>query len=1242
MESETDSCGCSTRHPLERDGTSQAQRLLAALNTSFVSVDERRIEDLLVFARDYAKLLNFHKVKFDAATGKNILTTEGDWDVFLRKDVSVLVAGVSKIDIGVRRIDFKRSMDALNQSADVAGLKKLFGHLKSILTELNEWYTESDERTTFHKEMNVYFQSVFLEGYLKMFAVDGGATAIGEVNGLEVLSDLAFNSKWTALIAGHGPAADPSVYEGDTTEEQIKAAAFVIQTVFEKFAGTLQMIVQRAPVYLAQTVEEYPYHKAHMGLFITFLELFGHAQNHLNKITDRHLNFFYQEVLKIAPKKAVADKVHLIFQLAKNITEPFKVDEDVEVKAGKDAKGLDLFYGTDDSIVVSQAKVALFKNIFIDRITIVPDSSKPDIKKRFTGIFGAPVANSSDGSGGELDKALPQWKAFGSSQQGLDTSLRTLPDVAAGFAIASPQLALSEGNRKITVKVFFESAPDVASSGITATDLEKPAHYKFGFTGEKGWLVPDVTSIEYKSGQKELWFTFTVKPIQPAIASYKAAVHGGTFATVHPLIKIELLNFKLTGETEKWNNVYAALRSAVVKKINIDLDIREIHNLTLHNEFSAIDPSKPFMPFGQQPVLGSAFYVGSEEIFFKPLKTLDLNLTWHGVPDDLSLHYANYIETAPANSDFKVNGYLLTDRSWSQAPYKSTLDQKSLFHSATAVTNGAGKITSYSQSAKTPITLPFDFSGSPYARATDQDEFDPEIRNATRGYLKLVLDGHDFMHSVFATALASAAVNETTLPYQPYTPVIRVFSAAYTSELQLDSHDQFFHLHPFGEQEVGVPPVSDDPDNVAFRYLLPQFVRSAANPVTGKTERREQKGMLFIGLEGVVPQQSLSLLVQVVEDSGNNDAQAPAIHWSYLRNNEWIGLNRQQVASDTSNGFQTSGIVELDIPRDATNTNTIFPSGYHWLRASVEEYIDLEGWHDPSALNNVLNITAQAVQASFRDKGNDPTHLAVPLEAGTITKFADPIAEVKSIAQPYASFGGKVAEQGTDYYRRVSERLRHKGRAITMWDYERLILEHFPSVYKVKCISHTLDLTGLQKTYSELAPGNICVTVVSNLRNQNQVNLLKPTTSINTRNEIVKFLAKRASRFARISVINPEYESIQVKCNVTYLPEFQKDKGYYDKELIADIRKFLSPWAYDEGADIVFGGKIHSSYIINFIEERPYVDYLTDFEMYRLPEAGTEEDKYEPEPKEEISASHAKTILVSADTHLINSHSESL
>ena len=68
---------------LQRDGTSQASRAQVALEPDYVSVDERSIKDLLAFAREYAKELQY----FDAENG--VVQGVGDWSAFLSSELDL-------------------------------------------------------------------------------------------------------------------------------------------------------------------------------------------------------------------------------------------------------------------------------------------------------------------------------------------------------------------------------------------------------------------------------------------------------------------------------------------------------------------------------------------------------------------------------------------------------------------------------------------------------------------------------------------------------------------------------------------------------------------------------------------------------------------------------------------------------------------------------------------------------------------------------------------------------------------------------------------------------------------------------------------------------------------------------------------------------------------------------------------------------------------------------------------------
>jgi len=114
------------------------------------------------------------------------------------------------------------------------------------------------------------------------------------------------------------------------------------------------------------------------------------------------------------------------------------------------------------------------------------------------------------------------------------------------------------------------------------------------------------------------------------------------------------------------------------------------------------------------------------------------------------------------------------------------------------------------------------------------------------------------------------------------------------------------------------------------------------------------------------------------------------------------------------------------------------------------------------------------------------------------------------------------------------------------------------------------------------------------------------------------------------------------------------DGNFYGRLLNEELKRFLSPWAFEEGRDIVFGGKIFKSSILSFVEQREYVDYVTNFKLYHV-ERGlgigdmrirdnlfetdqdfiVRSDTIGEEVASEIIASSAKSILVTAPDHNI-------
>ena len=189
-----------------------------------------------------------------------------------------------------------------------------------------------------------------------------------------------------------------------------------------------------------------------------------------------------------------------------------------------------------------------------------------------------------------------------------------------------------------------------------------------------------------------------------------------------------------------------------------------------------------------------------------------------------------------------------------------------------------------------------------------------------------------------------------------------------------------------------------------------------------------------------------------------------------------------------------------------------------------------------------------------------------------------------------------------------------------------MILEAFPQIYKVKCLNHTCYEPSESGAgiYRELAPGHVTIITIPNLQFHNLRDPLRPYTSLGLLQEIDSFVKKRLGCFAGLHVKNPQFEEVRVSFKLRLYDGF--DETFYVNLLQQAITRFLSPWAFAGGGGLSFGGKIYKSVLINFIEEQPYVDYVTDVQLFQ-------DINGEPPSSDhlsEVKGSRAVSVLVSA------------
>ena len=264
-------------------------------------------------------------------------------------------------------------------------------------------------------------------------------------------------------------------------------------------------------------------------------------------------------------------------------------------------------------------------------------------------------------------------------------------------------------------------------------------------------------------------------------------------------------------------------------------------------------------------------------------------------------------------------------------------------------------------------------------------------------------------------------------------------------------------------------------------------------------------------------------------------------------------------------------------------------------------------------------VKAQAVEVELdpTSEGLIPHGTALP--AGSITKTKVSIKGIKKVEQPYNGDEGMADESDEKFYCRVSEKLRHKERAWNCWDYERLVLEHFPQVAKVKCLPCRDD-------NGEMKAGCVTLLVVPDYQAIPQEKPLEPTIGQTLKTEIYDYIKQHSPEFAHIYVTEPKYKKVKITCTLVLKKEYT-DTEYYSTLLKEQLTQFIAPWSTGaQGVD--FKTKQNESHIQEFIENQYYIDNIVTFEC-----------KVDDVPVEKGSAlqpEDAISIITSADDHSIN------
>jgi hypothetical protein len=996
--------------------------------------------------------------------------------------------------------------------------------------------------------------------------------------------------------------------------------------------------------------------RPHFALLLAFVELLGEAREELGRLTRRHLDYHYRDVLGMQPFAAEPDRLAVVFTLTSRVAQ-HRLPAGTALSAGRDAAGVARTYRTERDLFLSPARIDMLRSVYVERSCVtlrnVRKQHPASAFEAFAHALRIALGDGVPGDEGELQGWLVDlFKALLFAPNCLNLrhhELRRLMRLVRSRRSTDPELSpdaataewsairglLERAGRRRTHDPSWQLVPKVEDF---TGDLRKA-------TGTLPAWPRDCASIdeyEQRLRAREIQYGLSVErqlrlcqiAVQCAEKTRADEVDETTWRELEQLL-----------EDAHRERFYAARRARLDEARGTRDDRAGFDAMVA---FVRERDAKPW-PVVRDDLAGEGrLEIGHLDLLDRAYEQLERPAirradTWADVERVLEFAWRNLEDLRePPAAEITHGDLCAREIDPTVAPFRlagapAAGEQP---RAAEAVSLGwaiCSPRLALSQGKRTlTLTLGFAKSGFDAAPLDNLGEAWRFEVSTARGWLELPIAGVTIGEDYWASCehvrpdgarerpalqfkLVAGASREALAPLpgtsQPMLratlrePNPRAFASLElqavhlsidATELELLVHDaaaardpseRLLHVHPFG-----VAP------------LDPQYPRLCP--------RYEYAGELYIGLCDVTAPRRLSLLFQLVPGSADPDLEPPRITWWYLDGDHWCDLHaRGGVLHDSTLGLRSSGSVELALPSVAPST--LLPEGHYWLRVTIDG--------EPAGACAVRAIRPHGVIARFDDRGNAPDHYAAPLAPGSVERMLEPDARVAKVEQPFSSFGGKPAERTETFYTRVSEQLRHKQRALTAWDYERLVLQRFGEIYKAKCL--TAGAGGG-------APGQVDVVVIPDVRNVVPRDTFAPMVSSDLLGEIATWLRRRAPDCASVRVRNARYVPVKVRVSVRFKPE--EDATLACARLNEELIRFMCPWAYADDAEVTIGGRIYANSILDFIDRREYVDYAAAPEL-------TRDGRVIPRAVEDyhVAAQAPDEVLVSAEEHQIDVIAES-
>jgi len=1121
-----------------RNGIQRDKRLNDNLLDSPFQIDQRSFWDILGYISSLLKHINYYDLNNEH---------DGQWNEVIKSDPIILMVHI-----------INEPIDRLNkiiQNNDVQFTTDSELN-KDIVSKLIQWYDKVES----------WYHHLMRHGEEKL------AYKIKNV----LVDVLSLQKDHLITYQNKLNQTSPTIQKLGAPKPPESVTPFSLEKSLHTFHKVIIHIQEFTKEYLEKNIYSKNDLTPNNALYVAFSLLFKKAQSQINTLSQRHLDFYYSDILKQSHGTGRPTYTIVNFELLPEI-EFALVDKGTQLSAGK------LFGSKSDIIFETEKPLIAYQMELVEMQTLLFESN-PYIKVGTDQPLVSSISQNTLIAKGKEASSKDKWFTFGANKRSIrNTQIQADSIAEMGFIIGSSVLILQEGNRNISLQFHLQSSDqpntfwkllnEIKDNRGIAMDTVFSDVFENGFnvsySSKSGWVsIPEYT-IEYDEACNNFSILLFLDTASPAVETSEKISPSLSW----PSIKVELNPYAP-------NYLYSFFRGVDLDSIQIDVQVTQMKDLTLYNNVGKMPLNKTFDLFGPIPEKGSFLMIGNPELFQKEIEALTIDIEWSNIPDDFGgfKTYYNGYSTEFNNDTFNVQFTALSNGYWlpNLAPEIPVFN---LFETENCTTPEGYASVKLKDSTKIDLQ---DFSELGIAQNFNIPTPLTYDITSQSGFIKFTLTnpsagfGNDLYQKEFIDIATFNAKNKTQIPYpnKPYLPKVNGISVSYKasdtiyfteslakSSASAENTGSFYHITPFGTTDIILG------HRIRSRKLLANY---------------SAEGYLILGLSGIKQDTFVSVYFHFLHSSTSTQINPNGLTWEYRQHNEWVELEQGNIVLDETNGFIKSGIVELILPQKK-QYQTTNPEEIYWIRISTD--------HNAPHYPIIKGIHLNAIKAICTD--NSPEIVGQMIPAGSITKLVGKHPDIKKVNQLRNSLGGKKVESSRQYYTRVSERLRHKSRAVNIWDYERLILENFDEVQIVKC-------TNFNKNFQSV-PQHVKVIVISSKWTNSERHYFNEDAL----DQMKAFLRKWSNPFVNIQVMNPTVEYLLVNCIVEFMPE--DNGGYYIHQLNQHISNFLSPISNSNTGIGGIGGTVVPTMVVSSIDNLSFIKSIKKLTIEHIIRTNIEE-----------------------------------